>query len=614
MGWKYFSFRILYELKRKSGLLKRFYPTDPKSTAYIDLKQWKDLPVNFFFNAKESLSIEKYENEDLEKGNLLIRKGELLFFNAQRLKHIDWLVNPDSKHQYDIKKHWSEVEDFSVAAGDIKFVWEKSRFSWIYDLIRYDHHYKADSSAYIFSEIDSWIKANPINQGPNYKCSQEISLRILNWMFVLHYYKNAPSLTEERFQKILHFIYWQLRHVYSNINFSRIAVRNNHAITETLMLYIGGLFFPFFPESQQWKKDGKKWFEEEIAYQIYEDGTYLQFSNNYHRVVIQLCTWAFHLAHLNGDQFNQKTYDRAYRSLSFLYHCQSEKNGQLPNYGANDGALFFKLNNCDYRDYRPQLNALHFYLTGKPLYEKGPWTEDMEWYGQSVFSNKFQPLKEKDAISSYPIGGFYILRDKESTTFIRCGNHKDRPSHADNLHIDIWYKGENILRDAGTYKYNTDQKLVDYFTGSKAHNTVVLGDHHQMKKGPRFIWLNWSQALKAEVVETPNSLEFQGEISAFQQVEKGITHQRSIVKIKNKAEWVIKDIVHHNSGLPIHQYWHPNNERLQLHISSISADNKVIEPVSIKSYYSGYYGIKENTNSIMFSSKQKQISSTIKVL
>ena len=37
-------------------------------------------------------------------------------------------------------------------------------------------------------EIEDWILKNPINKGPNYKCSQEITIRIFNWLFVLNYY------------------------------------------------------------------------------------------------------------------------------------------------------------------------------------------------------------------------------------------------------------------------------------------------------------------------------------------------------------------------------------------------------------------------------------------
>lgn len=127
-----------------------------------------------------------------------------------------------------------------------------------------------------------------------------------------------------------------------------------------MTLYLIGLLFPQFPDAKEWKEKGKKWFEEEIKYQIAEDGTFLQFSMNYHRVVVQLLTLAIAVADNNGELFCKEVYERSYQSLNFLYQCQDELSGYLPNYGANDGALFFRLNDCDYRDYRPQLDALHF--------------------------------------------------------------------------------------------------------------------------------------------------------------------------------------------------------------------------------------------------------------
>lgn len=61
----------------------------------------------------------------------------------------------------------------------------------------------------------------------------------------------------------------------------------------------------------------KKWFEQEIVYQIAEDGTYLQFSMNYHRVVVQLLTWAIALADRNNEKFSEVVYERAYQSVCF---------------------------------------------------------------------------------------------------------------------------------------------------------------------------------------------------------------------------------------------------------------------------------------------------------
>ena len=79
---------------------------------------------------------------------------------------------------------------------------------------------------------------------------------------------------------------------------------------------------------------------------------------NYHRVLIQLLTIAISISDKNGDKLSEDIYENAHKALNFLYQCQDEVSGWMPNYGSNDGALFFPLSNADYRDYRPQLDVL----------------------------------------------------------------------------------------------------------------------------------------------------------------------------------------------------------------------------------------------------------------
>ncbi|MEZ4901539.1 MAG: heparinase II/III family protein [Spirosomataceae bacterium] len=557
------------------------------------------------------------------------RQGRFLFFSATYYTIPDWLTHPVSGYRYDATKHWTEIADFSAMAGDIKYVWEKSRFAFLYPLIRYDFQIGEDMAEAIFGEIDGWIDANPINCGPNWRCSQEISLRVLNWTFALHYYKNSPSLTEERFHKINHLIYWQMRHVEANINFSRIAVRNNHAITETLALYLVGLLYPYFPESNRWKEKGKKWFEEEIAYQIDEDGTFLQFSMNYHRVVIQLLTWAIRLADLNSERFEEVVYERAQKSLIFLKACQEEVTGWLPNYGNNDGALFFPLNDAHFRDYRPQLSAL-----AAVLGEETEEVEDLFWYGfgqSSVggwravgskgldtsyvgMTNETRTTNEaKPTTFSFPKGGYFTLKEADSLTFIRCGAYKNRPFQADNLHLDIWVNGDNILRDAGSYLYNTDEKWVKYFAGTASHNTVMLGEYDQMQKGTRFIWYDWVKEASGSWQSQPN-LQFEGKIRAFDQVGKNSYHHRKVIKTVGKLEWVVEDwLKNAPQELPMHQIWHPSASFFEQF--SIQAFNKEGHELNVaigEGWYSGFYGVKEPVRRLTFTTNHRYIRTVIK--
>jgi len=619
MGTRYITYRAGFELSKKTGFLKNKFPINPEREEFISLNYWKKNSANFFFESREDISFPKNPTEKLKEKIDHLRAGELQFFNSA-YQHIgsnyDWITNPDSGFKYNINQHWLDVNDFSAEAGDIKYVWEKSRFSYLLTIIRYDYHFEEDCAEWVFSEIESWITANHINCGPNYKCSQEISLRMLNWLFALYYYKNSKALTEERFQKIMHICYWKLHHVHQNINFSRIAVRNNHAITETMMLYLGGIFFPFFPNAKKWSQEGLKWLEEEVAYQVYEDGTFLQFSHNYHRVLVQLLTWTLYLSELNGRKMSNTFINRSQKTLAYLYQCQVEENGQLPNYGANDGALFFPLNDCEYRDYRPQLNALAYYFNRKDLYIEGLWTEDRSWYANSKkLSDKRASniVIERKEVASFPVGGYYVSRDPETLTFIRCGNHKDRPSQADNLHLDIWYKGENMLRDAGSYKYNTDEKTLSYFMGTKGHNTVVIGANDQMKKGSRFIWYNWTQAISAQIEEIPKGVFFSGKINTFTYLDKNIIHHRKWLKTTNEAEWRITDEVKHDTDLPIKQIWnlHPDFHRHFI-IEAKDGTGKVLEPEITRHWYSSEYGTKTSAEATSFVTKENNILTTIR--
>jgi len=594
MGLRYFLYRINHEFKKKTKLINFKHPFPKNLKVLISKAELLQRP-NFILNSVLN-SVGKVDQLKFKAEKIL--NGEILFFNHEWKKlglSYDWVTNPENGYKYNATKHWSEINDFKLESGDIKFVWEKSRFSYLLIIMRYDFHFNENHAKFVFEEIESWIDANQVNKGPNWKCSQEISLRIFNWLFLIDFYKDSEELTEERWNKIQNVIYWSLHHVYENINFSRIAVRNNHAITETLFLALSEMMFPFIPETKKWARKGRKWFEKEIEYQIYEDGTYLQFSMNYHRVVIQLLSLAFTVSEKNNNIFSSKTYVKAYKSLDFLYQCLQEENGKLPNYGSNDGALFFPLSDFDYRDYRPQLNNLHYILTGQHLFNDNIFIQEDSIWLDAQLKNNFPAITKKIGAISFPFGGFYLLRDSNSFSMIRCGKHKDRPSQADNLHLDIWVNGENVLRDSGTYKYNTLKEYTDYFTGTISHNTVSIGDKSQMLKGNRFIWYFWSQSLIAKCEDNGLELTFDGSISAFRHINKECIHQRKIIKVKDELKWIVEDIINEKG---VRQNWHKSSS-FDVNLKAFSSDLELI-PNSFKSFDSSYYGSKINTDSNYF--------------
>ncbi len=599
MGVVYIVYRTWYVFLKKSGLIRLKFPArsrklriNPSSTPI-----WTDKFVSIaFIEPREDLNIGMHKSDVLKTVGEKILGGELLFFNNQWIwmgKNYDWVTNPKTGYTYSIKDHWASINEFDLDAGDIKYVWEKSRFTYLITLMRYDYFFQVDCSDFVFSEITSWIKQNPVNKGPNWICSQEMSIRLINWYFVLHYYKNSPNLSQDIFEIILQSIYDQIQHVYANIMFSLKTVRNNHALTESLLLYISGHVFPFFDESEKWRVNGKKWFEQEIEYQIYEDGSYIQYSMNYHRVVVQLLTLALSFSGKVKDPFDKTVYEKAKSSLNFLYQIQNRDLGFLPNYGNNDGALFFPFNNKHFMDFRPQLNALHFALYKKHLFETPEIQEDAYWIGADTMDTR--PEISMNIMNQFDAGGYFSFRDEESFTFIRCGKHENRPGQADNLHLNISLNGQNIMRDGGSYQYNADPVETNYFFGTGSHNTVMLGDADQMKKMGRFIWLYWSQSDMAELKENDEWFTFEGRIMAFRHIGRNIYHHRIVRKKKNALYWEVEDsILKKPAGEEMKQVWHPNPDLIdQLEISAVDADNVAIPSRKVKGMFSPGYGIKE---------------------
>lgn len=608
MGMRYTSYRIRHELEKKLGILRKRHPINPSFKTFISSKEWREDPPLFFFHGK-NIPFPRTPQQSLKERVEGMKNGRFILFGKTEYnlgKDYDWVTNPVTGYRYDASAHWSTIPDLSEHSGDIKFVWEKARFAFLTDIIRYDFHYQEDQSEFVFDQILSFIDKNPINCGPNYRCSQEISLRVMNWTLALYYYKDSPNLSEHNFEKIMHTIYWQLHHVYHHIDFSRIAVRNNHAITETLMLYLSGFLFPFLPNTAKWSEEGKKWFEQEIKYQIYPDGTFLQYSMNYHRVVVQLLTWGIRLSEIHKDPFSSVVKERAALSLQFLDASWDPISGKLPNYGNNDGALFFKWTEDDFRVYTSQLNDLRAVLHNTVK----QFQESQAWYGLTDLNIVKDNIK---GIYKYDYGGYYIHQEGTIKTFVRCGAYKDRPSQSDNLHLDIWKNGINYFWDNGTYKYNTDKETVDYFTGCEGHNTLSLDGHNQMLRGGRFIWYDWIKRAKAKMGHSNSKMFFEGEIEAFRFLGKGIVHTRTIEKSIGNSQWEIIDKVSKATGRERIIYWHINPKiQDSVEIKCKSDKGEYLTPRIEEKWHSSYYGVKEKSVRYKFKGNETLIT-TIKI-
>ncbi|MFA7062395.1 MAG: heparinase II/III-family protein, partial [Pedobacter sp.] len=266
--------------------------------------------------------------------------------------------------------------------------------------------------------------------------------------------------------------------------------------SEAAALFIGGAWLsavtesiPLQKDARRWQDTGRRWLENRLTTLVAEDGSFSQYSVNYHRVLVDtLCQVELWRTELKERPFSDRYIARCHAAVEWLATMTDTASGNAPNLGANDGARLYDLSSAPYRDFRPSVQLSSVLLRGGRTYEKGAWDEPLLWLGVGSSVN---PVPQSDSSVIHKDGGDIILRGKDSWGMVRFAHFRFRPSHADCLHLDLWHNGENILRDGGTFSYNTEPRWLDYFSGTESHNTVQFDERNQMPRIGRFLFGKW---------------------------------------------------------------------------------------------------------------------------
>ncbi len=438
-------------------------------------------------------------------------------------------------------RHWSQLGDFGY--GDIKVIWEPSRFGFAYALVR--AYWRTGDEGYaeqFWQLVEDWRVHNPPYQGPNWRCGQETTFRVMAWCFGLYGFADAQATTPQRVHQLAQMIALSGERIASNLDYA-LSQRNNHGVSEGAGLWTIGILFPELRSAAGWREQGRQVLERLAQDLITEDGAFSQHSLNYHRVMLHDYLWALRLGDLNGQPLSAAVRERVHRAALLLYQLLNQADGAAPRYGANDGALVLPLDNCDHRDYRPVVQAAFYQTTGVRVQPRGPWDEALLWLGGlAALAAPEQPLAQQPI--SLPQGGYYTFRSTESFVFTRCGAFKERPGHADLLHVDLWWRGQNIAVDPGAYSYNAPPPWDDPLARTAYHNTVTVDGLDQMNRVSRFLWLPWARGwVRRQARSRQGVLSYwEGEHDGYRRLTAPVRHRRAVLGLGADVWLVIDDL------------------------------------------------------------------------
>jgi len=440
--------------------------------------------------------------------------------------------------------HWTAYELGRQPWGsqDVKYIWEPARFSWAFKL-GYAYHLSRDEnySRAFWDLAEEFLDQNPPYLGANWTSAQEAALRLIAFVFAGQVFAASSHATPERMGRLAQAVASHAARIPSSLSYAR-AQNNNHLLSEALGLYTAGLALHEHPRARAWRKMGWRLFNRGLETQIDPDGAYIQHSTNYQRLMLQLGLWAQALMMGEGRELPALSRQRLASATRWLLTLVDQSSGGVPNLGPNDSAYIIPLTTCPTSDYRPILQAAGRAFWGESPFPPGRWDEMALWF------NLADPRPQASSTSSIasPIdlaGTPHVLcsTHHDSWAYLRAAHFRSRPGHADQLHVDLWWRGMNIALDPGAYRYTAPAPWENALTRTAVHNTLMLEGAEQMQSAGRFLYLDWAQAeLTAHAIAPDGTWEhLTARHDGYRRL--GCLHQRTVEV--NAQGWLVTDEV-----------------------------------------------------------------------
>jgi hypothetical protein len=456
--------------------------------------------------------------------------GEIQYFSGE------WKSIETSKRRTPFEMHWSDVNEFSLGV-DIKIIWEYARMDFLVPLVIC--FLKTSNKVYldaINKNLNRFLIENPLYAGENWKCGQEVAIRVNNILLVAQLLKKNGYNILTNALEIL--ILDHIKRIMPTLSYA-IGQDNNHATSEASALFNAGCFYG----QRDWIDKGRNILESRVKKLILKDGSFSQNSVNYHRLLLDtlsICEW-FRVSY-NQNSFSDGYYKKVRSAIYWLYSFTDDQSGDAPNLGANDGAMVYVFHELGYRNFKPSVQLASSFFLERLAYPKGQWDEPLTWLTiNKLLLEQKQEVQKEDFAPFYYFenGGYVKICNEKKWALLRLPQYLFRPSHADAHHFDFWIDGINLIRDSGSFSYNKSLKELNidnemYFSSTESHSTVQVDDRDQMDKISRFLFTNWLTLSKIKI-------EAHSVHSSFVD-SSNVKHER-IVRLLDRDTWIIEDNV-----------------------------------------------------------------------
>ena len=474
----------------------------------------------------------------LEAADRLLRgEWETLGVLRTDLERPDWFRDPVTGRRSNPDQYAFRVNHRSEErVGNVKQVWELSRLQHLTLLaaawyLSHDERY----ARRVADQLRSWWRENPFLSGVHWTSGIELGIRLISLAWIRRLLTDWPGVAAvfERDALAVRQIRWHQQYLAAFP--SRGSSANNHVIAEAAGQLVASCAFPWFRQSERWRRTSALLLERELVRNSFPSGIGRELASDYQCFIAELGFVAAAEAAASGHPLSQRTWDRLGAmadSTAALVDAQLRP----PRQGDSDEGRGLLLD-APAANHWPSLLALADALVGR-----------LDWWPQppgdagSVIVGALAGTKRQAADrpgqrpSRFADAGVTLLRTSgENEIWCRCdgGPHGylsiAAHAHADALSVEVRYAGIDILADPGTYCYHGEAAWRSYFRSTIAHNTAELGGRSQsFERGP-FMWANHAHTHEVEVIDDGDVARWTAEHDGYASLDPPAWHRRSIL-------------------------------------------------------------------------------------
>jgi hypothetical protein len=330
LGWTHVAPYLVYQFQLRSGILKRRTPPGTYGDAAKKAGQLK-LPVFPLPNLGYFRALLSEQREELLAEVQEITEGRVRLFGGEL--HPLELTPPGDL------AHWTYYTSSQFNGQDIKYIWEPGRFGWATVLARgYLCNQNEDLARCFWTLSEKFFRANPPNIGPHWASGQEVALRMIALVYSAGIFWHSPHTTPARIETLTGAVAAHATRILPTLSYAR-AQNNNHLISEAVGLYTAAAVLPDHPDAEKWKEEGWRWLHHAIQTQVAPDGSYIQHSTNYHRLMLQAVMFAKRVAAEQFDHFPEESCRRLAAASRWLLAMLDKSSGGVPTWAVTMGRI-----------------------------------------------------------------------------------------------------------------------------------------------------------------------------------------------------------------------------------------------------------------------------------